>query len=74
MRKEKVIEALNTSGLVQPAGIAISLRNTGQQWLVFLPIPQLLYIILGCEDWLECFALLFGISMCMMMTGVTDGK
>lgn len=32
VRKEKVIEALSTSGLVQPAGIAISLRNTGQQW------------------------------------------
>lgn len=31
-RKEKVIEALNRSGLVQPAGIATSLRNTGQQW------------------------------------------
>lgn len=31
-RKEKVIEALEISGLVQPAGIATSIRNTGQQW------------------------------------------
>lgn len=32
VRKEKVIDALTMSGLVQPAGIATSLINTGQQW------------------------------------------
>ncbi|XP_024398910.1 probable trehalase isoform X5 [Physcomitrium patens] len=32
VRKEKVIEALLDSGLVLPAGVATSLKNTGQQW------------------------------------------
>lgn len=31
-RRALVVEALNKSGLVLPAGIATSLRNTGQQW------------------------------------------
>ncbi|KAG0571890.1 hypothetical protein KC19_VG051300 [Ceratodon purpureus] len=32
VRKERVVEALRTSGLIQSASVATSLRNTGQQW------------------------------------------
>jgi alpha,alpha-trehalase len=32
----KVITALNSSGLLLAAGIATSLRETGQQWLFFI--------------------------------------
>jgi alpha,alpha-trehalase len=32
----KVIAALNSSGLLLAAGIATSLKETGQQWLFFI--------------------------------------
>lgn len=34
IKTQKVVQSLMSSGLLQPAGIAMTLSNTGQQWYI----------------------------------------